>query len=126
MLEPPSATGDSSRQMRCFPIHGHADTRAAAGMIEKVEFLERRRIEFAVSTEFERHLCHAIGLARSVDSESICFAFCDAYDRIEKRRGDENQRDKDQYEQGKPSRIRNPANAPSASPASRCCVEQRT
>jgi hypothetical protein len=32
-------------------------------MIEKDEFFQRRRIEFAVNAEFKRRLCHTIGLA---------------------------------------------------------------
>ena len=34
-------------QMRRFPIHRHPDPGAATWMIEKDEFFQRRRIEFA-------------------------------------------------------------------------------
>src|SRR6266508_2152470 len=81
-------------------------------MVEKDEFFQRCRVEFAVSTEFERHLCHAIGLARSVDSESIRFSFCDAYHCVEKRGGDENQCAQNQHKQRKPGGIGDSAALP--------------
>ena len=112
--------------MRRFPIHGHANSCATAGMIEKDKFLQRRRIEFAISAEFERHFRHAIRFPGSIDSKSVCFAFCDAYDRVEKRGGDENQRAEYQDEQWKPGRIGNAPDAPFFAPAPDSCIEELT
>src|SRR6266540_3316255 len=112
--------------MRRFPIHGHTDSGAAGGMIEKDEFLKWRRIEFAISAEFERHLCHAIRLARCVDSESVCFSFGDAYHCVEKRRGDENQCAEYQNEQRKPGWVGNAAHAPFVAVPSHGGVEKHT
>ena len=58
-------------------------------MIEKDEFFQRRRIEFAISAKFERDFRHAVRFPGSVDSKGVGFSFCDAYDRVEKRRRDE-------------------------------------
>ena len=58
-------------------------------MVEKDEFLERRRIELAISSEFESYLRHAVRFARRIDPESICFSFRHAYDGVEKRCGNE-------------------------------------
>ncbi len=46
-----------------FPIHGHADAGASAGVIEEHEFFERAGIELAISSQFESDLRHAVGLA---------------------------------------------------------------
>ena len=70
-------------------------------MIEKDEFLEWRRIKFAISAELERHCGHTIGLACCVDSERVGFAFCDAYHGVDKGRREENQRAEYQDEQWK-------------------------
>ena len=85
-------------------------------MIEKDEFLEWRRIEFAISAELERHFGHTIGFACCVDSERVGFAFCDAYHGVVKRRREENQRAEYQDEQWKAGGISNPAHAPFVAP----------
>src|SRR5206468_11769122 len=54
----------ASRQICGFPIHCHADAGAAAGMIEKDEFLERRWIELAISSESQSYLRHGVRLAK--------------------------------------------------------------
>src|SRR5439155_10738392 len=99
---------------------------AAAGVIKKNEFLQRRRIELAISAEFERHLCHAIRLARGVDSESICFSFRHADDSVEKWCGDKKQCAQDQNEQRQPGWISNAAHAPFDAPAPHGRVEEHT
>ena len=55
-------------------------------MIEKDEFLQRRRIEFAIGAKFERHFRHPIRLPRGVDAESVRFALGDADNAVVKGR----------------------------------------
>ena len=57
-------------------------------MIEKNEFLKRRWVELPIRAEFERYLCHPVGLAGGVDSKSVRFTLCDAYYGVEKRCGE--------------------------------------
>jgi hypothetical protein len=47
------------------------DTRAAAGMIEEDDLLERRRIELAVVTQEQRRLREAVRLPGRVEAEDI-------------------------------------------------------
>ena len=68
--------------MRGFPIHRHANPGATARMIEEDEFLHRRRIQFAISAEFERHFRESIRLARGIDAEGIGLHFRDAGDGV--------------------------------------------
>src|SRR6266480_2128187 len=44
----------AARQLCCFPVHRHANSRAATGMIEKDEFLQRGRLHFTIFPEFHR------------------------------------------------------------------------
>src|SRR6266481_9244397 len=114
----------ATREVCRFPIHCHADAGAAAGVIEKDEFLQRRRIELAISAEFERCFRHAIRLARSVDSESIRFSFRHAYHGIKKWRSNEKQCAQDQNEQRQSGWISNATHAPSGPPTLHSCVEE--
>src|SRR5438093_3453121 len=95
-------------------------------MIENDEFLQRRRIELAISAEFERCFRHAVRLARSVNSESIRFSFCHAYYRVEKWRSNEKQCAQDQNEQRQSGWISSAAHAPSGPPTLHGCVEENT
>ena len=92
-------------------------------MIEKDEFLQRRRIELAISAEFERHFRHAIWLARSVNSESIRFSFRHTYHCIKKWRGNEKQCAQDQNEERHSGWIGNATDAPFDAPAPDSRVE---
>src|SRR5439155_15226111 len=100
------------RQVCSFPIHSHTNPGAATWMIEKDEFFQWCRVEFAVSTEFQCDFRHSIWLARSVDSKSIRFTFCYSSHRVDKRRGDEKQRAENQCEQRKSGRISNTVDVP--------------
>ena len=51
-------------------------------MIEKDEFLQRARIEFAISAQLQSDRGHAIGLARRVDAEGVGLALSDASNRV--------------------------------------------
>src|SRR5215510_3252860 len=93
-------------------------------MIVKDEFLERRRVELTIGAEFERHLCHPIGLTRGVDSKSVRFTLRDAHHGIEKRRGEKKQCAENQCQQGKPCWIGNTAHAPFLAPPSSGCIKQ--
>ena len=86
-------------------------------MIVEDEFLERCRIEFAIGAEFKRHLCHRIGLTRSVDPESVRFTLCHAHHGIKKRCGKEKQCAENQRQQRETGWIGNTAHAPSVAPA---------
>ena len=114
----------SSGQMRGLPIHGHADTGAPAGMIEKDEFLERRRIEFAISAQLQRDFGHAIRFPSGVDSKSVGFPLGDAHDSVQKWSQDKNECAQDQDKQWQSGRIGNAADAPFFSPAFYRCFKQ--
>src|SRR6266508_4850135 len=86
-------------------------------MIVKDEFLERCWIEFAIGTEFKRHLCHAIGLARGVGSKSVGFTLGDAHHGVQKWRGEKNQCAENQCQQRESGWIGNAAHAPFVTPA---------
>src|SRR5262249_41771963 len=93
-------------------------------MIVKDEFLERRRVEFAIGAEFKRHLCHPVGFTRGVESKSVCFTFGDTHHGVEKRRGEKEQRAENQRQQREPRWIGNIAHAPRVAPASDGCIKQ--
>ena len=116
--------GFRQQEVRRFPIHRHANPGATAWMIEKDEFLERRRIELAISAEFQRRFRHAVRFARGVDSESVRFSFGYPYHGVEKRRGEEKQCAQNQYEQRKSGWIGNAANAPFVSPTPHSCFKE--
>src|SRR5207248_8295132 len=63
----------AGRQIRRFPIHRHPNPGTAAWMVEEDEFLERRRIEFAISAQLQRDFGHAIRFSSGVDSKSVGF-----------------------------------------------------
>ena len=95
-------------------------------MIVKDEFLERRRIEFAIGAEFKRHLCHPIGLTRGVDPKSVRFTLGNAHHGVEERRGEKKQCAENQRQQRKPGWIGNTAYAPFVAPASDGRIKQNS
>src|SRR5881392_3655469 len=93
-------------------------------MIEEDKFLQRCRIELAISAELQRRLRHPIWFPRSVESESVGFSLGYADHGIEKRCGDEKEGAQNQYQQWKSGRIGNAANIPLVSPAPHSAVKQ--
>src|SRR5206468_10718206 len=93
-------------------------------MIVKDEFLERRRVELAIGAEFERHLCHPVGLTRGVDSKSVRFTLSDAHHGVQKRRGEKKQCAENQCQQRESGWIGNAAYAPFFAPVPDGCVKQ--
>src|SRR5882672_1752527 len=93
-------------------------------MIVKDEFLEWRRVELAIGAEFKRHLCHPIGLTRSIDSKSVRFTLCDTHHGVEKRRGEKKQCAENQRQQRESGWIGNAAYAPFVAPASDGAIKQ--
>src|SRR2546427_3804736 len=85
-------------------------------MIEKDEFLQRRRIKLAIDAELQCHSRHSIRFTRRVDPKSISFTLGDACHSVDKRGGDEKQYAENQCEQRKPCRIGNCADAPFVAP----------
>jgi hypothetical protein len=72
-----------------FPAHGGGNAGAAARMVEKEKFFERRGVEFAVFTEQQGRLGEAIGLAGGIQSKDIGFILRDANEGVLDGRGEE-------------------------------------
>src|SRR6476619_8318879 len=95
-------------------------------MIVKNEFLERRRIEFAIDAKFKRHLCHSIGLTGGVDPKSVRFTLGDTHHGVEKRRNEKKQCAETQRQQRESGWIGYTSHAPSVAPAPDGCVKQNS
>src|SRR5438874_3756180 len=87
-------------------------------MIEEDEFLERRRIEFAVSAQLKCDFGHAIRLSSGVDSKSVGFPLGHTHDGVQKWGQDKNECAQDQDKQWQSGRIVNATDAPFISQAS--------
>src|SRR5213080_266471 len=93
-------------------------------MVEKDEFLQRRRIEFAISAQLQRDFGHAIRFPSGVDSKSVSFSLGNAHDSVQKWSQDKNKCAQDQDKQWQSGRIGNAADAPFFSPAFYRCFKQ--
>src|SRR5262245_58778644 len=108
----------SSRQVCRFPIHLHSNPCAATGVIVKDEVLQWLRVELAIGAEFQRYLCHPVGLTRGVDSKSVRFTLRDAHHCVEKRRAEKKQCADNQCHKRQSGWIGNSAYAPRVAEAS--------
>src|SRR5439155_13745476 len=107
-----------------FPIHRHPNPGAATWVIEEDEFLERCRIEFAISAQLKCDFGHATRLSSGVDSKSVGFPLGDTHDGVQKWRQDKNECAQDQDKQWQPGRIVNAADAQFFSPPFYRCFKQ--
>src|SRR5439155_27313050 len=102
----------AARQLCCFPVHRHANSRAATGMIEKDEFLQRGRLHFTIFPELQRdHRC-GVRLTRGIQSEDIRFTLDRADHRVRDRRQQEGVSGENQHQQWESGRIRNSVHTP--------------